>query len=142
MTTADVHGPIDVVVFEMDPDNATGAIAEAVLDLVESGIVRLYDVFVVVKDQDGTLTEIELDALEGEITLAQFSGARSGLVGSEDIDDAGSLLEPGRMAVVLVYENAWAIPFVAAARESGAELVASSRLSAQEIMDALDELEA
>jgi hypothetical protein len=140
--TTDVFGPIDVVVFEMDPANATGAIAEAVLDLVESGVIRLYDVFVVVKEEDGTVTEIELDALDGEVTLAQFSGARSGLIASDDLDDAGALLEPGRMAVVLVYENAWAVPFVAAARASGAELVASSRLSAQDIMDALDAIEA
>ena len=142
MTTADVHGPIDVLVFEMDPDNATGAIAESLFDLVESGTIRLFDLMVVVKDADGTVTEVELDALEGEITVAQFSGARSGLIGADDMDDAGALLESGRMAVLIVYENAWAVPFVAAARASGAEVVATSRISAQDIMDTLDALEA
>jgi Family of unknown function (DUF6325) len=141
MTSADVHGPIDVVVFEMPVSGATGAIAESVFDLVDSGIIRLYDVMVVAKDEDGTVTEIDVSTLDGEITIAQFSGARSGLVGADDLDDAAALLEAGRMGVVLVYENAWAIPFVAAARESGAELIATSRLSAQDIMDTLDALE-
>ena len=42
----------------------------------------------------------------------------------------------------LVYENAWAIPFVAAAREAGGEMIASARIPAQDVMDALDALEA
>jgi Family of unknown function (DUF6325) len=141
MSTADVHGPIDVIVFELPSEGATGAIAEAVLDLVDSGTIRLFDVMVVLKEADGSITEVELDTLAGEITIANFSGARSGLLGSDDVDDAGALLEAGSMAVLIVYENAWAVPFVAAARESGAELIASARLSAQDIMDTLDELE-
>ncbi len=142
MANEDVFGPIDIVVFEMDPDNATGGIAQAVFDLVESGIVRIYDVMLVLKDHDGTVTEIDVSTLDGEISIAQFSGARSGLIGADDLDDAGGLLEPGRMAFLIMYENAWAVPFVAAAREAGAELIASSRINAQDIMDALDEIEA
>ena len=142
MANMDVHGPIDVLVFELELENATGEVASVLLDLVDSGTIRLYDVMVIAKEEDGTVTEIDISTLDGEISIAQFAGARSGLVGSDDVDDAASILEPGRMAVVLVYENTWAVPFVAAARASGAELIASSRLSAQDIMDALDELEA
>jgi hypothetical protein len=54
---------------------------------------------------------------------------------------AAEALEPGRLAALLVYENTWAIPFVAAARESGGELIAGARLPAQDVMDALDALE-
>ena len=50
-------------------------------------------------------------------------------------------MEPGRLAALIVYENTWAIPFVAAARESGGELIAGARLPAQDVMDALDALE-
>ncbi len=56
--------------------------------------------------------------------------------------EAAGVLEPGKAAAVLVYENAWAIPFVAAARGEDGEMVATARLSAQEIMDALDAAEA
>ena len=52
------------------------------------------------------------------------------------------MLEPGTYGVVLVYENAWAIPFVTAARQEGAELVASARFTATEIMDAIEAAEA
>ena len=73
--------------------------------------------------------------------LLAFAGARSGLL---DLDDAAAVAEvirPGYIGVVLVYENAWAGPFVAAARAAGAELVASSRLTADEVIDALDALD-
>ena len=40
-----------------------------------------------------------------------------------------------------MYENTWAIPFVAAARESGGELVASGRIPATDVIAALESLE-
>ena len=69
--------------------------------------------------------------------FARFSGARSGLLTTDDVVEAAGVIEPGKAAAVLVYENAWAIPFVAAARGEDGQMVASARLSAQDIMDAL-----
>ena len=51
-------------------------------------------------------------------------------------------MAPGTLAALIVYENTWAIPFVAAAREAGGEMVASARIPAQDVMDVLDALEA
>jgi hypothetical protein len=59
----------------------------------------------------------------------------------DDIAEAGGALEPGKLAVLIVYENTWAIPFVAAAMESGGELIAGARIPAQDVMDVLDALE-
>ena len=108
------------------------------------GIVRIYDVLVVGKDSAGDtyaldLAEVAAERLGGFQDLAW---ARTGLLGEEDLAEAAGVLEPGRLAVLLVYENLWAVPFVAAARESGGELVAGARIPAQDVMDALDALEA
>src|SRR5947209_4762294 len=73
--------------------------------------------------------------------LAGLAGARSGLLGDDDLDDAAGVLEPGTVGVVLVYENTWAIPFATAALGEGGQMVATSRLTVQEIMDALDAVE-
>ena len=56
--------------------------------------------------------------------------------------EAAGALEPGKLAVLIVYENTWAVPFVAAAREAGGELIASARIPAPEVMAALDDLDA
>jgi len=142
MNPPDVHGPIDLIVVEFPIDGDMEPVRSALVDLLDSGTIRLYDLMVVRREQDGTVTELDLAALPGGgAALSLFSGARSGLLGDDDLDDAASLLEPGTMAALLVYENTWAVPFVAAARQAGGELVAGARLSAQEIMDALDAVE-
>jgi hypothetical protein len=43
--------------------------------------------------------------------------------------------------VLLVYENTWAAPFVAAAHRAGGQVIASARIPAQEIIDVLAALE-
>jgi hypothetical protein len=144
MTNPDTHGPIDTFVIEF-PAGASGAgTAQAITELLDRGTVRLYDLMVVSKDADGTCAEIDLatasDARLG--AFRAFAGARSGLLTTDDVTSAGDVLHPGTMAVVAVIENTWAIPFVVAARAEGAEMVASARLTAQEIMDALDAVEA
>ena len=74
--------------------------------------------------------------------LAVFEGASSGLLGDDDIAAAGGVLEPGTSAALLVYENTWAAPFATAVRNSGAQLVASGRIPATDLLAALDAVEA
>ena len=144
MTGPDVHGPIDFVVFEFPAGADVPDTAKALLDLVDRGTVRLYDFMVVTKDDTGSCSEVNLAAAsDGRLApLGAFAGARSGLLDTDDIALVADVLEPGAAAAVVLYENAWAIPFVAAARAEGGQLVASARLTAQEIMDTLDAVEA
>lgn len=133
-----VSGPVDYLVLEMPTDQRDGSIAAAILDLVDSGIVTLLDLMVVQKDADGVVSGIELDAIDGELRV--FAGARSGLLGEDELQDAGSAIEAGTTAAVLLYENAWARPFVAAAARAGAQVIASARIPADVLNDALDTL--
>lgn len=144
MTVADVHGPIDFVLVEFAGDRLTGRAAQALVDLVDRGTIRLYDVVIVGKDKDGTIYGVDLAEAAAEQVgdFVGLAGARSGLLSEEDMREAGSALEPGRLAALIVYENTWAIPFVAAAREAGGELVAGARIPAQDVMDTLETLEA
>jgi hypothetical protein len=140
----DVYGPIDFLILEFPPDAAGEATAKALDDLVDRGVVGLYDLLFLQKGPDGAARQIDLDAGSGEVPagLARFAGARSGLLGDEDIEEAAKALAPGSSALVVLYENRWAVPFVTAARADGVEVVASARLTAQEIMEALDAVEA
>lgn len=142
-TEPDVHGPVDFLLLEFPDDRLTGRAADELLSLVDRGIVSVYDVLVVGKDETGATYGVDLADLAAEQLggFTQLAGARSGLLTEDDMHQAAEALEPGRLAALLVYENTWAIPFVAAARESGAELVAGARLPAQDVMDALDALE-
>lgn len=140
---ADAHGPIDFVLIEFRADDPADDAAAALLDLVDAGVIRLYDLVVLRKSADGTISGLELNqspdgALAG---FSAFSGARSGIVGDDDLHEAAAALEPGAAAALIVYENAWAVPFISAARRVGGEIVASERLPAEAVLRALEEIE-
>lgn len=142
MTVPDIHGPIDFVLLEFTGDRLTGRAADELLRLVDQGIVHVYDLLVVGKDQDGAPYAVDVAESSDRIGgFAEFHGAQSGLLADDDIRQAADAMQPGTLAALIVYENTWAIPFVAAAREAGGELVAGARIPAQDVIDALEELE-
>ena len=141
----DELGPIDIVVIGYAPDAPmTGEAVPLLVDLVERGIIRVLDVLFVMKNADGTYSGFDATDLtdKGVGDFAAFEGASSGLLGDEDAGQAAEAIEPGSAAVMIVYENRWAAPFVAAAREAGGELIASQRFPAPEVLEALDRLDA
>jgi hypothetical protein len=74
--------------------------------------------------------------------LVSFAGATSGLLTDDDIAQAADAMEPGTIGALIVYENAWAAGFVEAAHREGGQLIASQRISAQDLIDALDAADA
>ena len=138
-------GPIDIVVIGY-PAGApmTGEAAPLLVDLVERGIIRVLDAMFVMKNEDGTFSGFDATNLGdkdvGDFTV--FEGASSGLLGDEDASQAADALEPGSAAVMIVYENRWAAPFIAAVRRNGGVPIAFERIPAQDVIDALDALDA
>ena len=136
-------GPIDYLLIEWKGRQPNGEVAPVVVDLVERGLIRILDLLFVTKDEEGNVAALELADLGEEVAeLAVFEGASSGLLGDDDVAQAGEVLEPGTSAALLVFENSWAAPFVSAVRRSGGELVASGRIPAEDILAALDAAEA
>ena len=136
-------GPIDYIVVEFPGNRMTGEGLPILVDLHESGTIQILDLRFVRRDLDGSvhaLTIADIDG-DGQLDLAVFDGASSGLIGPDDIDEAASIIEPGSSAGILVYENRWAAPFAAALRRGGAQLVASGRIPVQAILAALDATE-
>jgi hypothetical protein len=143
-TELDETGPIDYLVVEFPGSRMTGEGLPLLVDLVDSGIIRILDLVFVERKLDGSITALEIADFDkdGELDLAVFEGASSGLLGQDDVDEAASVIEPGSSAGILVYENVWAAPFAAALRRGGGQLVASGRIPVQAILAALDAAEA
>jgi Family of unknown function (DUF6325) len=137
-------GPVDIVVIAYPPGAPmTGEAAPLLVDLVERGIIRVLDAMFVMKNEDGTFSGFDATDLDdkgvGDFTV--FEGASSGLLGEDDAAKAAEEIEPGSAAVMIVYENRWAAPFVAAVRRNGGVPVAFERIPAQDLIDALDAAE-
>jgi len=71
-----------------------------------------------------------------------FEGARSGLIHDDEVSTAVEVMQPGTMAALVVFENTWAVPFVSAAIDAGGSLIASERIPAPDVIEALERLEA
>jgi Family of unknown function (DUF6325) len=136
-------GPVDYVVVEWPGRQPDGEAAPYLLDLVDRGLIRIIDLAFIAKGEDGSVTRLEVADVGGDVAaFAEFEGASADLLTDADAEEAANALEPGTSAALLVYENRWAAPFAAAVRRSGGELVASGRIPAQDLIDALDAAEA
>ena len=139
-----IVGPIDYLAVEFPGAKLNGDGLRALVDLVDRGIIRILDLRLAVVDAGGDVRAVEITDLDGDGTLdlSVFVGAHSGLLGDDDLQDSASLVEPGNAVGLLLYENTWAGPFVAALRRADAEVIASGRIPAADVIAMLDELEA
>jgi hypothetical protein len=141
----DVVGPIDAAVITWRPDAPmTGEAAPLLLELVERGVIRVLDAMFVTKEPDGRIAGFEAKDLQdkgvGEFHI--FEGASSGLLGDDDVREAGEAIEPGWSAAVIVYENRWMLPFVSALRRNGGDVIDVQRVSAARLMDVVEAADA
>ena len=137
-------GPVDYLIVEWPAGKQpNGEGLKLLADYTDSGLINVLDLVFVQKDLDGTVSALglmDIDA-DGDLDLVGFQDASSGLLSEDDYDEAGGVLEPGASAAILIYENRWARPFVAAVKGSGAQLVASGRIAASDLADAVEALE-
>jgi hypothetical protein len=139
----DQMGPIDYVMIAFPDGHPKGEAAPLLLDLVDRGIIRILDLMFIRKEEDGSVSGIDISNLdsEGADELVVFAGAASGMLTDEDRQEAGDVLDPGSAAAVILYENRWAAPFARAMRKAGGQLVAFDRIPVQAVLAALDATE-
>ena len=137
-----IMGPVELAVLEFPGSQFTGEIVPALAELVDNGIVRILDLVLVTKGDDGSVTSIELSDLDDD-AASQFDdldGEVTGVLSEDDLAAAGDALSPGSSAAVIVWENTWAHRLIDAIRGAGGRLVAHDRLDADTVQAALAEM--
>jgi hypothetical protein len=139
-TDLDSLGPVDYVVVEFPAgaSNFTGEMAKELLKLVDSGIIRVIDVLILSKDEDGTVDAMELSDVPELGELAAVEAQLAELLAADDVEHLAAAMEPGSTAGVLIWENLWAAPFASAARRSGGQLIANGRIPIQAIIASIE----
>jgi hypothetical protein len=139
----DQLGPVDymVVGFPAEKANFSGAMADELKKLMDSGTVRVLDLVMVTKGEDGTVEAAEVrDHDESEVgDLRSLESDLSLVLAMEDVERVGADLKPGGTAAVLVWENTWAGPLASAIRHSGGELISAGRIPTQALIAAAEE---
>jgi uncharacterized protein DUF6325 len=143
-TSLDELGPVDYVVVEFPAgaSNFTGEMATELVALVESGTIRLIDVLILTKNEDGTIDAMELSDIDELGELQALEAQLADLLAEEDVEHLAAAMDPGSTAGVLIWENLWAAPFAAAARRSGGQLIANGRIPIQAIIASIEADEA
>lgn len=138
--TDTILGPIDYLAVEWPDRHVTGEGFRLLMDLVDRGVLRVLDLLFITKENDGTVTRVEAAEVEHSDALDErLWGLSSGLFDQEDVDQVAAAIGPGSLAGILVYENVWAVPIWTAIDHSSANLVGAGRVTAGDLIAALDE---
>ena len=143
-TPLDELGPVDylVVEFPAGASNFTGEMAKELIALVDAGTIRVIDVLVLTKNDDGTVDAMELSDIEELGELQAIEADLAELLAADDVMNLAAAMDPGSTAGVLIWENLWAAPFASAARRSGGQLIANGRIPIQAIIASIEADEA
>jgi hypothetical protein len=143
-TSLDELGPVDylIVEFPAGKSNFTGEMAAELVRLVDAGTIRVIDVLILTKNDDGTVDAMELSDIEDLGPLQTIEAELAELLAEEDVEHLAAAMDPGSTAGVLIWENLWAAPFASAARRSGGQLVATGRIPIQAIIASIEADEA
>ncbi|MDX6301078.1 MAG: hypothetical protein QOF53_2292 [Nocardioidaceae bacterium] len=136
----DELGPVDFLIIEFPggSSNFTGEMAKELLALVDAGSIRIIDILILVKDENGAVDAHELSDLDDLGELQRLEADLAEMLAEEDVAHLAAAMDPGSTAGVLIYENLWAVPFAVAARRAGGQLIANGRIPTQAIIAAVE----
>jgi hypothetical protein len=140
----DELGPVDFIIVEFPAGekNFTGEAADELLALAEAGSIRIIDLLILAKGDDGDIEALELSDLDDLGPFEALEAELAEFLAEDDVVHLAAAMEPGSVAGVLVYENLWAAPFASAVRRAGGQLIANGRIPAQAIIAAIEADEA
>ena len=140
----DELGPVDylIVEFPAGSQNFTGEGADELVRLHDAGTIRIMDILILAKDEDGSVEAMELSDLDELGELARLEAQLAQTLAEEDVENLAAAMDPGSVAGVLVYENLWAAPFASAMRRAGGQLIANGRIPIQALIAAVEADEA
>lgn len=124
------YGPVEINLVGFEGDRPDPQVISALLELIENGTIRLLDLIVVSKAEDGSITATEVADDEDSFGLGDLELAEIGIAGDEDIEELAELIAPGSSAAVVAYELVWAKRLAEKFAASGGTFLRSDRIPA------------
>jgi uncharacterized membrane protein len=131
--------PVDVFFIGFPGNKFSGQIAPAILELVDSGTIRVIDALFVSKSSDGVVTTLQVSDLDAE-TGAAFTAVsitEPGALGPEDAEEISDDLPANTSALLIAIENLWAAKVVEACQAADAVVIDQIRIPADVVQAAL-----
>ncbi len=137
----DQIGPVDVAVIAFEGNRFNGDVAPALQELNDSGVVRIVDLAFVHKDEDGTVSSVEVEDAELADVFSTVYGDQFDLLSDDDLAIIGDQLDLSSSALVVVWENSWAARLAAAIRNSHGTLIEQERIPRETVLRAIAALD-
>ena len=137
-------GPVDVLEVAFPGNEFNGEILPALEQLIASGTIRVLDLLFAYKSADGEVGSVELAGITeqyGPLFASVDGDVPGGLLDAEDVEALGEDLQPNSSIALIVWENTWAAPFLAALEGSGAVLLDQARIPREAVLAALASVE-
>jgi hypothetical protein len=135
-------GPIDLIVLEFKHKNFSEEIIAGVVDLVSLETIRILDLVIVWKDEQGEVLVHELKDLDPSdcALLEPLRAEISGMITADDIAMIGRKLRHNTTAAIMLFENLWAIRLKQDVRDGGGRLVMHERIPNDVVAEAIRDL--
>ena len=139
-----VLGPLEYLVVGFEDYRFTGQILAELRAAQEKGIIRVVDLCVIQKDEQGNVTSQELSELSGEeaTELSPLATNVMSLLSDEDIQQVAADIPNKSAAGLLLFEHTWAIGLKEAIKNAGAVAVTGGFVSPDVLQELEKDLEA
>lgn len=134
------YGPIDFLALEFDSGKLKGEILPELLELVQKEIVRVIDLVIIQKYEDGNYEALEMEQLAPDL-LSVFDPLEleiSGIIQVEDIAMIAEEMDNNTTAGLLLVENLWAIKFAEAVVRADGRMVMHERIPFEVVNETLE----
>ena len=136
------HGPVDVIVLASGEPRFDGGVFAELERQSASGTIRVLDAMILLKDDNGGVTNLDIEDLPAEARAA-VGFIETGTHGLFDSEDAATLYEgmvPGSAVVALAIEHTWALALVNAMYQAGVDVALNFRVPALVVDEAFASL--
>jgi hypothetical protein len=133
------YGPVDFLALEFKNENLKGEILPALLELVEKKIVRVIDLVMIQKYEDGHHEAVEVKQLSPDVlsVVDMLNPEISGIIQVEDIAMIAEKMANNTLAAALLVENLWAVKFKEALLNANANLITQLRIPHETVEEVL-----
>ena len=137
-------GPLEYLVVGFEGNRFTGQVLAELRAAREKGIIRVLDLFVIKKDEQGNVTALALSDLSTEEAseLGPLASDLMSLFAQEDIDQVAADIPNNSAAGLLLFEHTWAIGLKEAIKNAGGIAVTGGFVAPDVLQELEKDLEA
>lgn len=123
-------GPVEYLAVVFEGNEFRGEIIPELMELVDTGLIRIIDLAVVMKDDAGDVVVLEGGELKADVAsaLAKLECEYTGMLSEEDLLLLAAELPNQSTAAAMLFENVWAARFAQSVRNANGQLVMNVRI--------------